>query len=617
MAIFTYSADELNQVFQNAEMYKDAEFPLVCGLFRYLDSFSYRKATEEQKANFVFTDPKESLKKLLSGGMVLKKTPDIELREIFLKVLSMPKFREYGFGSREDIDAKLKTLDMEYTYLQISDIQPTKLSGVRKKFIGREQAKHVQEVLRNQQLGLPVHYQDRFSDWFNTFNYNEPSMLFYYKSNTVPVDKLVQNETILKPVKILQVIYPEISKDKLSVVSGYIADALKERAQEIQSTYDLKEWEVPSEIYNARHASGLNSCMKNMDEVDPVSNECKTNTFELYDDLPNTTILRCREKGVIAGRALLHRKVTNMDSGETLDVMDRIYAASSDIMAAFKIWAKQNGFARKLEQKLNEDYYVLPDSSIVHLPHLRIDTIGIYEHQYEKVPYVDTFAYHYTAEPEYLYSWMMKDEKGERDSKMGDVHFLDSTTGYDDEAFFTHTTGKRCCHCDEPIRDDENYEEVNGEYYCQDCFNDHYAYCEQCGDLLCTDSDEAVYIEDRGIVCQYCADRYYTKCEICGEYHLPKEMEEYYDERGNESWVCPECQSNNYRCTQCDCCNTYVHRNYTHTCFTEKGEQVWCDHCIREKATWCRDCEEWFPKAEGYQTDSGVWYCAKCSEEED
>ena len=107
--------------------------------------------------------------------------------------------------------------------------------------------------------------------------------------------------------------YPEISKDKLSVVSGYIADALKERAQEIQSTYDLKEWEVPSEIYNARHASGLNSCMKNMDEVDPGSNRYKTNTFELYDDLPNTTILRCREKGVIAGRALLHRKVTNTD----------------------------------------------------------------------------------------------------------------------------------------------------------------------------------------------------------------------------------------------------------------------------------------------------------------
>lgn len=613
----TYKVEELLQVFDNAEMYKDTEFPLTCGLLRYMDDFQYRRATEEQKANYIFTEPKENLKKLVSGGFVKRILPDTQVQEVFLKVLNMPQFKDYNFGTREEIHVRIKHIDTEYTFLQVSDIKPTKLSGVRKKFIGREAAKYIEKTLEKQKQNCVVEYNDRFSEWFRILE-NDTSLLIPYVTGKIRIAKLIKNETILKPVKILQAMYPDMDKDKLSIVSGYIADALKEREQNIRSTYTLKEWEVPSDIYHSRHDYHLTSCMKDMDELKPCSDhEYQTNTFQLYDDLPNTTILVCRDKGVVAGRALLHRDVLDMDSGERLNIMDRIYASNSDIIAAFKIWAKKNNFARKLEQRLGEENYVLPNDTVKYLPHLRLDTHGIYQHDYERVPYVDTFSFYYTEEPDYLYSWLIKDSKGERDRSKGDMYILESTTGYDEACFFTESAGKKCCHCDGIIRDSENYEEVDGDYYCEDCFNDHFAYCEQCGDLICTDTEDHVYIENRGYVCSYCADRYYTKCEICGEYHLPKEMEEYYDERGNESWVCPECRSNNYRCTQCGCCNTYIHPDYTHTCFTKKGEQVWCDHCIREKATWCRECEEWFPKAEGYQTDSGVWYCAKCSEEED
>ena len=609
----TYKVDILLQVFEYAEMYKDTEFPLTCGLFRYMDDFQYRKVEGEKKENYIFTEPRENLKKLVSGGFVKRILPDIQVQEIFLKVLSMPQFKNYGFGTREEIHHRIKQIDTEYTFLQISDIKPTKLSGIRKKFIGRETAKYIENILEKQKQNCVVEYNDRFSEWFRIIN-NDTSLLIPYVTGKIRIAKLIKNETILKPVKLLQAMYPEMDKDKLSIVSGYIADALKEREQNIRSTYTLKEWEVPSDIYHSRHDPHLTSCMKEMDELKPCSDhEYRTNTFQLYDDLPNTTILVCRDKGVVQGRALLHKNVLDMDSGERLNIMDRIYASNSDIIAAFKIWAKKNNFARKLEQRLGEENYVLPNDTLQKLPHLRLDTHGIYQHDYERVPYVDTFSFYYTEEPEYLYSWLIKDSKGERDRSKGDMCILESTTGYDEACFFTESAGKKCCHCDGIIRDSENYEEVDGDYYCEDCFNDHFAYCEECRDLICTDND-GTYIENVGYVCDYCRDRYYTRCAICGEYVPDAEAEPYFNAHGESEGVCHGCLDSD-DCIKCDHCDTYAHPDFIYRCKTDEGEQVWCEHCAKWDGKWCASCHELHEKSICKQSDDGVWYCPDCYED--
>ena len=44
-----------------------------------------------------------------------------------------------------------------------------------------------------------------------------------------------------------------------------------------------------------------------------------------------------------------------------------------------------------------------------------------------------------------------------------------------------------CSHCGALIGEDEDYEEVNGEIVCTDCYERHTTTCDRCGSVIWTD----------------------------------------------------------------------------------------------------------------------------------
>ena len=84
-----------------------------------------------------------------------------------------------------------------------------------------------------------------------------------------------------------------------------------------------------------------------------------------------------------------------------------------------------------------------------------------------------------------------------------------------------------CECCQEYHRGESTY--VNGYgYVCEDCRNEHFYYCDECGEWVRGDDAYWVECEER-YVCEDCINSYYTRCEDCGEYERSEDMYEYRD----------------------------------------------------------------------------------------
>ena len=69
-----------------------------------------------------------------------------------------------------------------------------------------------------------------------------------------------------------------------------------------------------------------------------------------------------------------------------------------------------------------------------------------------------------------------------------------------------------CSHCGALIREDEDYEEVNGEIVCTDCFEHHTTTCDRCGETIWTDDS---YGDEYTTLCRHCYENHYTRCSCC------------------------------------------------------------------------------------------------------
>lgn len=112
-----------------------------------------------------------------------------------------------------------------------------------------------------------------------------------------------------------------------------------------------------------------------------------------------------------------------------------------------------------------------------------------------------------------------------------------------------------CNECGEIIRRSDAYEGADGELYCERCFYDHFCYCEHCGAVI--DIDDAFYDERREeFFCEDCRDRLYTQCDHCGEWMRDGRdisYEVHTDENDydrTETW-CENCTYNTFVCDQC------------------------------------------------------------------
>lgn len=130
----------------------------------------------------------------------------------------------------------------------------------------------------------------------------------------------------------------------------------------------------------------------------------------------------------------------------------------------------------------------------------------------------------------------------------------------------------RCYECGTELNQESMYYLGGGDYICEDCQNDYYAYCEDCEEL--THQDNIIPVNNNSrYVCESCADNYLT-CDYCGglfdEYHIAVDS---------------------LRMTLCeDCFNTHY--------FT------------------CEDCGEVYHLDEGERIN-GYYYCSSCADYHD
>ena len=133
---------------------------------------------------------------------------------------------------------------------------------------------------------------------------------------------------------------------------------------------------------------------------------------------------------------------------------------------------------------------------------------------------------------------------GSRGWIIGDIDKIKDLNEYDlgwDESYST------CDHCDRYIDEDDSYE-VDGYYYCEDCYYDLFKECDDCGKVVSKDS--TYYIEScEKEVCENCYRENYFDCDDCDETYKNKEANIL---ENLDKTLCNNCTRNYTQCEQCN-----------------------------------------------------------------
>lgn len=134
-----------------------------------------------------------------------------------------------------------------------------------------------------------------------------------------------------------------------------------------------------------------------------------------------------------------------------------------------------------------------------------------------------------------------------------------------------------CYNCGAMVSIDDT-REVDGEHVCQECIDNHYYNCDECGELV--HEDNVCWTTDGVAICSDCADRYYNYCEDCQRYSRDTT---YIEDYGH---VCNNCFSNNDY-GYCDNCDAYFRGDDMYYC--EHDDRYYCQECYDER---CEELEE-------------------------
>jgi len=121
----------------------------------------------------------------------------------------------------------------------------------------------------------------------------------------------------------------------------------------------------------------------------------------------------------------------------------------------------------------------------------------------------------------------------------------------------------QCRNCNNDLDvDTDDHQEFDGDIYCQECFDDLFSYCEECGNTVY--ADDIVSIDDT-YMCESCRDDNYTCCYDCDDYVLD-------DDRicVGDNCICESCYQDNY--FSCEGCNEVYHTDYY-------GSEGYCQDC--------------------------------------
>lgn len=174
---------------------------------------------------------------------------------------------------------------------------------------------------------------------------------------------------------------------------------------------------------------------------------------------------------------------------------------------------------------------------------------------------------------------------------------------YCEECRENHPEIKICRECGQPIIGDAT--EIDGEFYCEDCVDQFFEECRDCGRL--ERKVDMYYIEDlEEYVCGDCFHKgEYFECYDCGNYFSNSEAT-HVEGVGD---VCDSCLSDYYYCEDCGryYCSDDIH-------YIGRYDSYVCDDCIDRNYVWCEECEE-YVLAEDAEEIDGSYYCPSCVEE--
>ena len=173
-----------------------------------------------------------------------------------------------------------------------------------------------------------------------------------------------------------------------------------------------------------------------------------------------------------------------------------------------------------------------------------------------------------TSDPagEYIRNWDCIDEDGNELDNPYDsyatCHICDTEMNEDNSCY--------CEDCCENMCDDHAYWiDSLGKYVCEECFEENYVVCDECGERIHKD-DAHLYNDE--IYCDGCYDSKFEECYECGETFEKDDMNIV-----NDEWYCDDCSEEKF--ADCDECG------YTR----DKEDTFYCNICC---STYCTSCKE-------------------------
>lgn len=411
---------------------------------------------------------------------------------------------------------------------------------------------------------------------------------------------------IIKPVKFLRAAFPALTEQEAALVGQTIADTF--RQEFLKSVEAVKVSNFPSKIYTANYTSSLRSCMKDKDDE----------MFELYDDLPNTRIAYITDDDddrCIIARALLHDEVRNEDTGETIKIMDRIYAEDGDCEAMMINYAKAHGYYRKIRQALNVDRYVAPDmkpgDDYVDFPNMSIAAPHCEPDTYSLVPYIDTFNEYSEATPGRLYTSLTDEQQS------GGRCFTLCNEDGEVEGFTMKTEKCIHCNCTINLNDFKSYFLTeDDEYVCMNCYEDKYFQCDHCDQSFCKDDTTMHKTPDGDTVCESCFNDKWCMCDACGDIISNNDANIVESSDGSNECYCDDCYDNLVKDKEVV---ETISGNTVYVCHAEKINEGTDDECYetllnfsKRNIRFCETCLRFFTRDYISQDNDLRWTCCHC-----
>lgn len=150
---------------------------------------------------------------------------------------------------------------------------------------------------------------------------------------------------------------------------------------------------------------------------------------------------------------------------------------------------------------------------------------------------------------------------------------------------------RTCCSCDELYDEDDGRENRYGDWYCNDCYCEHYGICDACDEE--NDADDMHYSNvNGGNYCESCYDERFYTCSDCGDEGW---RTSFLARRGTshevgDEVVCDSCFERHY--FVCDRCGSDNHNDDAREVERHGQNVTWCDYCADHYAENCVDCDK-------------------------